>query len=265
MTEMAVPHKLTSVTRQQRDCSEPFAGARADDRGRDPPPLVACVSGQRQSTGGRKIPGRQRRRPLGVVNPAAGALAELVLRWFHESRLGQQVEKARSDRLSAEQNAPGSIATDRPPSASCAQAGVFLIRARRSQPGRIVKRRPLGAGRAAVVSPGKLCRVTPEPDDEFDYFERRPELRLAICRQEPRPSRFRSAMLSSMPDRAGPFDQSEGMAREPIELLRIALASGVLQRIDSSAAKLLGVLWFLARIKVGHRSRSRDRRIIGNR
>ena len=72
-------------------------------------------------------------------------------------------------------------------------------------------------------------------------------------------------MLSSMPDRAGPFDQSEGMAREPIELLRIALASGVLQRIDSSAAKLLGVLWFLARIKVGHRSRSRDRRIMGNR
>jgi hypothetical protein len=48
-----------------------------------------------------------------------------------------------------------------------------------------------------------------------------------------------------MPDGAGPLYQSEGMARESIELLRIALASGVLQRIDRSAAQLLGVLCFL--------------------
>jgi hypothetical protein len=59
-------------------------------------------------------------------------------------------------------------------------------------------------------------------------------------------------MLSAVSDRAGPLDQSEGMARQPIELSRIALASSVLQCIDSSAAKLLRVLWFLGTIEVGH-------------
>ena len=59
-------------------------------------------------------------------------------------------------------------------------------------------------------------------------------------------------MLSAVTDSAGPLDQSEGMARQPIELPRVALASGVLQCIDSSAAKLLRVLWFLGTIEVGH-------------
>jgi hypothetical protein len=59
-------------------------------------------------------------------------------------------------------------------------------------------------------------------------------------------------MLSAVSDSAGPLDQSKGMARQPIEFPRVALASGVLQYIDSSAAKLLWVLWFLGTIEVGH-------------
>jgi hypothetical protein len=55
-----------------------------------------------------------------------------------------------------------------------------------------------------------------------------------------------------MSDGTGPLDQSEGVARQSIELLRIGLASGVLQCIDSSAAKLLRILWFLGTIQVGH-------------
>jgi hypothetical protein len=65
---------------------------------------------------------------------------------------------------------------------------------------------------------------------------------------------FRSGVLSTMPDSAGPLDQSESMTRQPIELLRIGLARGLLQCIDSSAAKLVRVLWFLGTIQVGHRS-----------
>jgi hypothetical protein len=42
-------------------------------------------------------------------------------------------------------------------------------------------------------------------------------------------------MLSDVSDSAGPLDQSEGMACQPIELPRVALASGVLQ----CAVKLL--------------------------
>ena len=59
-------------------------------------------------------------------------------------------------------------------------------------------------------------------------------------------------MLSAVTDSASPLDQSEGVARQPIELPRVALASSVPQCIDSSAAKLLRVFWFLGRIEVGH-------------
>jgi len=49
-------------------------------------------------------------------------------------------------------------------------------------------------------------------------------------------------MLSAVSDSTGPLDQSEGMVRQPIELPRVALASSVLQSIDSSAAKLFRVI-----------------------
>jgi hypothetical protein len=57
-----------------------------------------------------------------------------------------------------------------------------------------------------------------------------------------------------MPDGASPLDQGEGVPGEPIELLRIALASRILQRIDSCAAKLCRVFWFLGTIRAGHHS-----------
>jgi hypothetical protein len=50
----------------------------------------------------------------------------------------------------------------------------------------------------------------------------------------------------------GPLNQSEGVTRQPIEVPRIGLASGVLQCIDSSAAKPLRILKSLGTIQVGH-------------
>jgi hypothetical protein len=63
-------------------------------------------------------------------------------------------------------------------------------------------------------------------------------------------------MPSAVTGGASPLEQSKGMARQAIELTRIAVASGVLQCIDSSAAKHLRVLWFLATIEVGHSANS---------
>jgi len=54
-----------------------------------------------------------------------------------------------------------------------------------------------------------------------------------------------------MPDSAGSLDQSQGVPRQPVELLRIALTSSVLKGIDSSA-KLFRVLCVLGTIEVGH-------------
>jgi hypothetical protein len=64
--------------------------------------------------------------------------------------------------------------------------------------------------------------------------------------------RFRTGVPSAVPDSAGSFDQSEGVVRQPIEFPRVALASSVLQCIDSSAAKLFRVIWFLGTIELGH-------------
>jgi hypothetical protein len=100
--------------------------------------------------------------------------------------------------------------------------------------------------------PGPPRISAPEPNEKFGYFVRRPGLRLVISLQGLRLGRFGGGVLSAVTDSTGPLDQSEGTARQSIELLRIALASGVLQCIDSSAAKLFRVLWFLGTIKVGH-------------
>ena len=54
--------------------------------------------------------------------------------------------------------------------------------------------------------------------------------------------RFRDGVLTVVTDRAGAFDQSQGVSRQPIELPRIVLASSIPQCIDSSAAKLVRVL-----------------------
>ena len=65
-----------------------------------------------------------------------------------------------------------------------------------------------------------------------------------IFRQDLCFGRFRNGVLSTMSDSTGPLDQSEGMTRQSIELPRVALARGLLQCIDSSAAKLVRILWF---------------------
>ena len=65
--------------------------------------------------------------------------------------------------------------------------------------------------------------------------------------------RFRNGMLSVVPDDAGPLDQGKGTACESTKLLWIGLARGVPQCIDSSAAKLVRILFFLGTIEVVHR------------
>jgi hypothetical protein len=92
----------------------------------------------------------------------------------------------------------------------------------------------------------------PEANDEFDYFVRQAGSYPVIFLKDLRFGRFGNGVLSAISDSTGPRDQSKGVTREPIELLRIGLASGVLQRIDSGAAKLLRILWFLRTIQVGH-------------
>jgi hypothetical protein len=86
-------------------------------------------------------------------------------------------------------------------------------------------------------------------------------MNLIILRDKPglTASSFRKTCVSvasetafCRPDSTGPLNQSEGVTRQPIELLRIGLASGVLQCIDSSAAKLLRILRSLGTILVGH-------------
>jgi hypothetical protein len=91
-----------------------------------------------------------------------------------------------------------------------------------------------------------------QPLNEFCYFVPQARSHRVSFPRGLGLGRVRNGVLSAMTDRARPLDQSEGMARQSIELLRIALASGGLQCIDSSAAKLFRVLWFLGTIKVGH-------------
>jgi hypothetical protein len=92
----------------------------------------------------------------------------------------------------------------------------------------------------------------PEANDEFDYFVRHGGSYRVIFLKDLRFGRVGNGLLSAVPDSTGPLNQSEGVTRQPIELSRIGLASGVLQCIDSSAAKTLRILWCLGTIQVGH-------------
>ena len=67
----------------------------------------------------------------------------------------------------------------------------------------------------------------PQRCEKFDYSVRRSGFRLFIALQDLRLSRFRHGALAAEPDRAGALDQSQGVARQPIELPRIVLASGI--------------------------------------
>ena len=79
-----------------------------------------------------------------------------------------------------------------------------------------------------------MPRAAPEPNDEFDSFVRQAGSYRVIFLQGLCFSQLRTDVLSAMPDSAGPFDQSESMTRQSIELLRIVLARSVLQCIDSA-------------------------------
>ena len=92
----------------------------------------------------------------------------------------------------------------------------------------------------------------PEANDEFDYFVRQAGPYRVIFLKDLRFGRVRNGVLSAVSDSTGPLNQSEGVTRQPIELLRIGLASGVPQCIDGSTAKLLRILWSLGTIQVGH-------------
>jgi hypothetical protein len=92
----------------------------------------------------------------------------------------------------------------------------------------------------------------PEANDEFDYFVRQAGSYRVIFLQDLRFGPARNGVLSAVSDSTGPLNQSEGVTRQPIELLRIGLASGVLQCIDSSVSKLLRILKSLGTIQVGH-------------
>ena len=69
-----------------------------------------------------EILGQQRRDPFRAADPAAGTLPELVLRLLQQSRLGQQVNEGRGDRLGAEKDA-GVDRRRQPAQRLCAQAG----------------------------------------------------------------------------------------------------------------------------------------------
>jgi hypothetical protein len=67
-----------------------------------------------------------------------------------------------------------------------------------------------------------------------------------------------------MPDGPGSVNEPESVPRQTIEFTRIALVSGILQRFDSSAAKLGGLLFFRPRLELGHGTQARDcRRLAG--
>ena len=67
----------------------------------------------------------------------------------------------------------------------------------------------------------------PQRCEKFDYSVRRSGFHLFIALQDLRLSRFRHGALAAEPDRAGALDQSQGVVRQPIELPRIVLASGL--------------------------------------
>jgi hypothetical protein len=119
-----------------RRLSERVAGARAGGRGWEPPLLAARgldVFGPAQVDRRREILGQQRGGPIGAADPAAGAVAKLVLRLLQQSRLGQQVEQGRGDRLGAKKN-PG-VDRGRQPAERVVRPGrVFVVGARRAQP-----------------------------------------------------------------------------------------------------------------------------------
>ena len=90
------------------------------------------------------------------------------------------------------------------------------------------------AGRPATDFPRPRARLAPGPalavpdrGEKFDYSVLRSGFHLFIALQDLRLSRFRHGALATEPDRAGALDQSQGVARQPIELPRIVLASGL--------------------------------------
>lgn len=92
----------------------------------------------------------------------------------------------------------------------------------------------------------------PEANDEFDYFVRQAGSSRVIFLKDLRFGRLGNGVLSAVSDSTGPLNESEGVTRQRIKLPRIGLASGVVQCIDSSAAKALQILWCLGTIQVGH-------------
>jgi len=85
-----------------------------------------------------------------------------------------------------------------------------------------------------------------------------PAPRSGVClsgrRQDLRLGHLGAGVPPAVPDFASSLDQREGVTRKPMEFPWIALAGGILQCIDSGAAKLLRILSILA-IKIGHCSR----------
>jgi hypothetical protein len=95
------------------------------------PRAVWMYSGQRKSVGGWKSLGSNGATHSGAADPAAGALAGLVLRLLQQGQLGQQVEQGRDNRLGAEEDTQLIVRSGR----------VLVIGARRAQ----------GAGAARFV------------------------------------------------------------------------------------------------------------------
>jgi len=126
-------------------------------------------------------------------DPAAGALAELVLRQFTRpgSATGRQRSQGSSRRNFTPSRGRAKMPGQSPPSAIqriMRPGGGFVIRARPvAAPAARPARRHVSS---AVVSPDRLWRMAPDPNDEFDYFVGRARLLLAICRQDPCPGRF---------------------------------------------------------------------------
>jgi hypothetical protein len=67
----------------------------------------------------------------------------------------------------------------------------------------------------------------PEANDELDYFVRQAGSYRVIFPKNLRFGRFGNSVLSAVSDSEGPLNQSEGVTRQPIEVRRIGLASGV--------------------------------------
>src|SRR5262249_37674901 len=106
---------------------------------------------------------------------------------------------------------------------------------------------------ALVASPPRVDASQLTEEDR--YFMRRTRSRFIHFRLGLLLGPWRARMLSGVTDRARPLHSSEGMARQPVELAGVALTGGVLQRIDSSAAKLLWVFRLLGTIEVAHSRR----------